>query len=727
MTVRITNTSTNDITEWHTTIVNPQYTLNNLGIDGDTVLHNRGVVVTPDIYNSLTFSCNQFGYGSCPPTNVTFNIEVIQGQEYGNIGKYNDFFGSMEYAPAYTGLSYDEFKYGTYVFTANGLQPDSTAVVRIKQSSSDTDIGSFEYTLYVKRNFLPPVSENGSIVIETNKITAMPGDTIDVLLKWEDGSNGIVDFSDWQEFSVWLADGFSYGTLLNPATGDTSDAFDVIGKDLKLIVHQNVTDANKKIIIAAETEVAILGGNRMLQNNLQPKAETKSVDKKIISNYRKVEQGGFVKEKDKTKSEETVDDEINNTDIIVGSQYLSGIKEITINPFIVEIDPPTVSAGDTARIIPKYMDSTGNYVEFDSLQTFELGILDGCPLGYLIAEADSNQYFYGVKQPFYFIADTSADTGSVNIRVGVIDMNPQNRSLTNNKPNIENDNPVSCANINFVENHSVNAVVVVGGSVCSKLPLCSENNAGKKPNFEIMDFPNGTDGNYVCNNVSGITYMLWSGNGKKLFLPIETENCYDKNANVIQFGIKGDLITLRAIVTACEDEIISRGYTILYDTTELRTKVPQRLDVLGQLLFDLDKLLDYIPEKPSLPKPFYPIELAWEHEFQHKRNYVDDIFNVVNKERDYLDYSRLDVSCGKYGNMNDVVDEMKYNFENKFLDFETKCISKQFEVWGRKDGTPEQYNLWWDNETENTHEKIAKKVIDKYKAQILVLIADLNK
>ena len=198
MTVRITNTSTNDITEWHTTIVNPQYTLNNLGIDGDTVLHNRGVVVTPDIYNSLTFSCNQFGYGSCPPTNVTFNIEVIQGQEYGNIGRYNDFFGSMEYAPAYTGLSYDEFKYGTYVFTANGLQPDSTAVVRIKQSSSDTDIGSFEYTLYVKRNFLPPVSENGSIVIETNKITAMPGDTIDILLKWEDGSNGIVDFSDWQ-------------------------------------------------------------------------------------------------------------------------------------------------------------------------------------------------------------------------------------------------------------------------------------------------------------------------------------------------------------------------------------------------------------------------------------------------------------------------------------------------------------------------------------------------
>jgi hypothetical protein len=210
---RITNLSTNENTEWHTTIVNPQYTMQNLGIDGDTVLHNRAIVVTPNIHNSLVLTCFQFGYGSCPPTNVTFSIEMLEGMEYSNIGRYNDFLEEFEYAPAFTGLSFDEFAYGFYNFNANGLQPDSTVVVKIRQSSSDADIGSIDYTIYIKRNFLPPVSENGSIVIETDKPTANPGDTLNVILKWEDGSNGIMDFPEGQTFKAYFADGFDYGTL----------------------------------------------------------------------------------------------------------------------------------------------------------------------------------------------------------------------------------------------------------------------------------------------------------------------------------------------------------------------------------------------------------------------------------------------------------------------------------------------------------------------------------
>ena len=461
VTVRITNTVTNEITQWHTTIVNPQYTLNDPDIDGDTVLHMRDVFINPDIYNSLSFSCNQFGYGSCPPSNVSFSIEIIQGEEYGKIGKYNDYFGSYEYAPAYTGLSYDEFKYGTYVFAANGLQPDSTAEVRIRQSSSDADIGSIEYVLIIRRNFLPPISENGSIVIETNKNTAMPGDTLEILLKCEDGANGIVDFSEWQEFSVWLADGFDYGTLLYPVTGDTSDDFDVIGKELKLVIDQSVIDANKKIVIAAETEIAILGGDRIIRNNPSHTIMPQSSDKKVLNN-KPIEQNGFVKQRDIVHSQDMVEYEIYNPDVVVGSRYLSGIKEITVNPLIVVIDPPIVSAGDTARIIPQYMDSTGSYIGFDSLQTFELGILDGCPLGYLSAETDSNQYFYGVKQPFHFIADSSADSGVVSIRVGVIEIDPQNSSLLNNNNYIyENDNPISCSNIDFVEDLYVNTDIPI--------------------------------------------------------------------------------------------------------------------------------------------------------------------------------------------------------------------------------------------------------------------------
>nr|HMN25642.1 hypothetical protein [Ignavibacteriaceae bacterium] len=620
VTVRITNTSTNIVTDWHTTIVNPQYTMQNLGIDGDTVLHNRSMIITPNISNSLALTCNQFGYGSCPPTNVTFNIEIIQGQEYGNIGKYNDFFGSFEYSPAYTGLSYDEFRYGFYVFEANGLQPDSTAVVRIRQSSSDTDIGSFEYTLNIKRNFLPPVSENGSIVIETNKNTAMPGDTLDILLKWEDGSNGIVDFSDWQEFGVWLADGFGYGTLLDPVTGDTSDAFEVTGKELKLIVHQDVTDANKKIVIAAETEVAVLGGNRMIQNNLQPKTETKSTDKKIISNYRTVEQGGFVKANNKMDKLDAVDKDDDdgeiNIDIIIGSQYLSGVKEITVNPFIVEIDPPIVSAGDTARIIPKYVNETGDTVEFSSEQTFELGMLDGCVLGKLSSAGIDTNYFYGVTQPFYFIADSSADSGTVNIRVGVIDMNQQNRSITNNNNIIpEIDNPVSCANVSFEENLYANGIVVVGGCkqktvICnnyqppklenvSSISILGENkpwnwkdDKGKNQNTstgdacnyqmtngcsdimfgqtyimpKIGDFASGTPPPpiynrlddmkiVVCLDKSDPNHQYWNFNIENLRVPIFTSHCPDEPANCyyVDLGDGSDATLLSQYIKNCTD------------------------------------------------------------------------------------------------------------------------------------------------------------------------------
>ena len=406
VTVRITNLNTNVVTEWHTTIVNPQFALVNLGIAGDTVLHKRAVEVTPELDNVLQYTCYHFGYGSCPPDNVTFSIEILEGEGYGTIGRYDRNNEYWDYSNSFTSLSYDDI-YRNYLFyyQATGQQPDSTAVVKIKQSSSDTDIGSIDYTFYVKRNFLPPVSENGSIVIETNKNTAMPGDTLDVLLRWEDGSNGIVDFADWQEFAVWFADGFDYGTILNAATSDTSDSFEMIGKEFKLLVNQNITDANAKIVIAAETEVAMLGEATIMQSKNQ-----NHLERKEIKVYRTA----------KTQDKEDKENGGPTIDIVIGSKYLSGVKEIFINPFIVEIDPPTISAGDTAKIIPKYVNENGDTVQFTNEQTFELGMLDGCVLGKLSNAGIDTNYFYGITQPFYFIADSSAESGTVLIRAGLV-------------------------------------------------------------------------------------------------------------------------------------------------------------------------------------------------------------------------------------------------------------------------------------------------------------------
>ena len=697
VTIRIKNLNDNSYTDWHTLIVNPDLRFVNQQYEADTLLHYYSKDVTPKFMNANS-PCSHPGYGGCPPDNVTFNIEIIEGQQFGSIKNSE----TSETATSFTGLSYNNLN-TTFIYYANGEQPDSTSTVKIRHSSSDADIVPMEFSFTIKKNNIPPPSEGGSIYVKMDKKVVIPGDTVNVQLLWVDEVNDTVEFSQIQRFKVDLAEGSEYGTILDAATGDTSDTFTEITNEFKVIVNPQIDQQQAKIVLVAEADLMIFTRPVSINNG------TKTAEQLQKNSVDKVDEEGGT-----------------NTDFIIIGNHLVGVGEITITktPFIIEIVPAVVSAGDTAQIIPMKLNSDGTTTPFDSHQTFELGMLDGCALGYLSAETDSNNYFYEVKQPFYFIADTSADSGSVIIRVGVIEMNQQNRSLTNNNTNIEKDTPSEFCFLNSYQTNLYVDKSVVLESVCSKLPKCTENNAGKKPDFEIMDFPDGTDGNYKCNNVSGITYMLWSEDEKKLFLPIQIENCYDENANVVQFGIKDDLITLRAIVTACEDVIIGQDYRILYNTAELKTKVPQNLSALTRLYLDLDIFLDYFTkERPNAPA-YYPIELAWEHEFQHKKNYVDEIFNVVNKDFDYLDYSRVDVSCGKYGNMNDVVDEMKYNFEKRFSYFEKESIKYQFKVWGKKDGTPEEIENYRKNENE-THNAIAPRVIGEYKNQIQVLMKQL--
>ncbi|MBP9582958.1 MAG: hypothetical protein KBE38_12430 [Ignavibacterium sp.] len=447
----ITNLSTGYSTDWHTAVVNPQLRYKDFNFDGDTISHyigplaKTGLLIPYFLENLLDETC-QFQTG-CPPEDIRFNMEIIDGQQYGKIIKCDGYYETCEYSTAFYDLTYDDIVYYDFYYTPDGEQPDSTGSVTLRISSTDSDIGLKDYAFYVKRNFFPPVSEDGSIVLQTSKETAVSGDTLDVNLLWDNGIDGITEFPEGQEFSVWLAEGFNYGTILNPETGDTSDTFTEIGKQFKLVINKNITKASAKITLAATADVFMLGGPMGMQkNNIITAAQKKANKLKT-----------FQKQNISDKNEE----EIITTDFIISSKFYSGIKEIIVNPFIIEIDPPRVSAGDTARIIPKYMDENGDYVEFDSLQTFELGMLDGCILGKLSSAGIDTNYFYGVTQPFYFIADSSADSGTVSIRVSVIEMNPQNRSLTNNNP-IENDNPVSCANISFVENLYANKSLVLG-------------------------------------------------------------------------------------------------------------------------------------------------------------------------------------------------------------------------------------------------------------------------
>lgn len=101
-----------------------------------------------------------------------------------------------------------------------------------------------------------------------------------------------------------------------------------------------------------------------------------------------------------------------------------GIDSIMIawDSLDVKVEPDTIYPGDTAQVVIKKRLPDGTLVDFDSTQTYEAGMLDGCILGKLIAGTQEGSYVYNVSQPIYFVADTSADsTGSVLSRVGLID------------------------------------------------------------------------------------------------------------------------------------------------------------------------------------------------------------------------------------------------------------------------------------------------------------------
>ncbi|MEO8231936.1 MAG: hypothetical protein ABI638_06615 [Ignavibacteriota bacterium] len=433
--IRIKNLNDNTFTDWHTLIVNPDLRFVNQQYEADTLLHYYSKEVTPQLRNNNS-PCSHPGNGGCPPDNVTFNIEVIEGQQYGSIKNAE----TNETATSFTGLSYNNL-FTTFTYYANGVQPDSSATVKIRHSSSDAEIIPIEFSFAVKKNNIPPPSEGGSIYVKMDKKVVIPGDTVNVQLMWINEVSDTIEFTQLQSFIVDLAEGGEFGTILDAATGDTSDTFTEITNEFKVIVNPQITQQQAKIVIVAEADLIIFTRPLRINNGTNT---TKQIQKNTL---------------DKNDEQEGT-----NTDLIIIGNHLVGVGEITITktPFIIEIDPPTISAGDTARIIPKKLNPDGTTTFFDSLQTFELGMLDGCVLGKLSNAGIDTNYFYGVTQPFYFIADTSADSGSVSIRVGVIDMNQQNRSLTNNNTNIENDNPVSCANVNFVENLYVNKSLVLG-------------------------------------------------------------------------------------------------------------------------------------------------------------------------------------------------------------------------------------------------------------------------
>jgi hypothetical protein len=101
-----------------------------------------------------------------------------------------------------------------------------------------------------------------------------------------------------------------------------------------------------------------------------------------------------------------------------------GSEELTIkwDSLYVEVNPSELFPGDTADVIIKKRLFDGTLTDFDTSQTFEAVMLEGCILGNLLVDDSLDAYFYDVSGPIKFVADTSADsTGLVLLRIGLIE------------------------------------------------------------------------------------------------------------------------------------------------------------------------------------------------------------------------------------------------------------------------------------------------------------------
>lgn len=372
--------------------------------ENDTLLHYYSKDVSIKTSN-IKFPCEHPGYGGCPPENVTFKIEIIEGAEYGTIKNSE----TGEVNSVFEGLSWEEIKTNIFTYSANGLQPDSTARVTIRHSSSDADIQPQDISFTIKRNSIPPPSVGGSIYFQMDKKYVMLSDTVNIHLLWINEVSDTLEFLPMQRFRVEIAEGIEYGRLVDVGSGIQGDDLNDAGVDLKLIIETEIPVDLAKITLVSQADV--LRFNRAIRGTGEIQQEE-------------------ALERNKNNRKEPITPEF----IIVGD-HIVGIAEVIIdkNPFVVEITPEEISAGDTALITIKQQNSDGSLIEFPANQQFEIGMIDGCLLGKLSKNGIDTNYLYGITQPIYFIADTNAGSGVVKVRVGLIEMTEGNRSTKGRK------------------------------------------------------------------------------------------------------------------------------------------------------------------------------------------------------------------------------------------------------------------------------------------------------
>uniref|UniRef100_A0A7V2ZHY4 Uncharacterized protein n=1 Tax=Ignavibacterium album TaxID=591197 RepID=A0A7V2ZHY4_9BACT len=267
---------------YHTKVEVPTFTIESI-TDQDTLLH----YYSREIEFRLNFqhNCQLDGYGGAYPEGIKFNVEIIQGQEYGNL-----YYPGTVAEPEQSGIIItnleDEYGIGisnySIKYKADGQQPDinTPGIVTIRCSSNDLDIAPVEVSFPVAYNEDPP-EEGGIILVDFNKESFSPGDTATTNCKWLTAYNELLDFPAEQSFNVEITGGSEFGMLLDPNTGTIADNLQGVSNGFKVITSTSIPYDSVVIRLKVNTTVEMNNSSRMITNQNQ-KPEIKENNKADI-------------------------------------------------------------------------------------------------------------------------------------------------------------------------------------------------------------------------------------------------------------------------------------------------------------------------------------------------------------------------------------------------------------------------------------------------------------
>jgi hypothetical protein len=110
----------------------------------------------------------------------------------------------------------------------------------------------------------------------------------------------------------------------------------------------------------------------------------------------------------------------------------------------------------TTKITFKKRHLDGTLEDIDTTMTFEVGILDDCTLGSININGIDTNYYYGATQPVYFIADSSADSGTVLIRAALIEGGSSSKMIRGNLGQEQSEQTKTAKRYNIVLNKNTN-------------------------------------------------------------------------------------------------------------------------------------------------------------------------------------------------------------------------------------------------------------------------------